>query len=101
MRTKRSLRKWLNLTESEIERFLDRLHTMRFPVPGQRTITGVVRADPKDDKIIAAAIEANAAYIVSEDSHLLDLREYAGIKIMNIDNFMTELDRLGVPRLPE
>ncbi|MFV2073841.1 MAG: hypothetical protein ACC742_14465 [Thermoanaerobaculales bacterium] len=36
------------------------------------------------------------ASIVSEDKHLLDLKEYQGIKIMNRAQFETELNRLGV-----
>jgi len=46
--------------------------------------------------IIAAALESKAEYIVSEDKHLLDLKEYQGIKIMNREGFETELDRLEV-----
>jgi len=49
--------------------------------------------------IIAAAIEANAEYIVSEDKHLLNLRSCRGIAIMNRDEFTAELDRLGVPEV--
>jgi predicted nucleic acid-binding protein len=47
--------------------------------------------------IIAAALESQASYIVSEDKHLLDLKSYHGIKILNRHDFSLELDRLGVP----
>ena len=66
-------------------------------VPGIRQAHGAVKADPKDDMIIAAALESKAEYIVSEDKHLLDLKKYRGIKIMNREQFAAELDRLGVP----
>jgi len=46
--------------------------------------------------IIAAALESKAEYIVSEDKHLLDLKEYQGIKIKNRVDFAAELDRLEV-----
>jgi len=42
----------------------------------------VVRADPDDNKILECAVASNASYIVSGDRHLLDLKEYSGIKII-------------------
>lgn len=56
----------------------------------------ILPADPDDDKVIAAAIEAGASYIVSEDHHLLDLGHWRGIQIMSRDDFTAELDRLGL-----
>ncbi len=47
--------------------------------------------------VIAAALEAKAEYIISEDKHLLDLGDHQGITIMNREEFEAELDRLGVP----
>ncbi len=97
LRTKESLRKWLDLAEENIERFVsETIMDMVSEVPGHRQAHGAVEADPDDDKIIAAALESKAAYIVSEDRHLLDLGEYQGIKIMDRDQFAAELDRLGV-----
>ncbi len=63
-------------------------------VPGKTEIE-VVR-DPDDDKIIVAAVEGNADYIVSRDKDLLDLKEYQGmnkffpskIKIITPEKFM-------------
>jgi predicted nucleic acid-binding protein len=66
-------------------------------VPGVRQAHGAVPADPKDDKIIAAALESKANYIVSEDNHLLDLKSYQGIAILNRNAFEQELNQLGVP----
>jgi len=97
MLTKQPLRKWLNATEEEIEAFLDILPTVCSVVPGVIHTHGAVPADPDDDKIIAAAIESNAAYIVSEDRHLLGLKEYEGIAILNRDEFAAVLDHLGAP----
>jgi len=97
MMTKETLRQWLQRSDEEIEQFVDRLAVVCELVPGSRQAHGVVPADPKDDKIIAAAVESRAAYIVSEDKHLLGLGDYQGIKIMNREQFAAELDRLGVP----
>lgn len=100
IRTKETLREWLQLTDGEIDQFLADLPRYCVLVPGTVEVPGAVPADPNDDKIVAAAIEAQAEYIVSEDQHLLDLKEYEGITIMNREQFERELDRLGVP-MPE
>ena len=47
-----------------------------------------VSRDPKDDKFLATAIAAGAAYLVSEDRDLLDIGEYAGITIINGERFL-------------
>ena len=67
--------------------------------PGLVTVVGAVKDDPKDDKILAAAKEAGASYLISEDRHLRKLKVWEGIQIMNRDEFTSELDRLGVPQL--
>ncbi len=53
----------------------------------------VIERDPKDDKFLHAAIEAHADYIVSGDDDLLNLKEYAGIKILSPNDFLAILDR--------
>jgi len=90
------LRSWMQRSDEEIAQFLVNLRTNCYLLPGVLQAPGAVPADPKDDKIIAAALESQASYIVSEDRHLLDLGEYQGIKIMNRVDFASELDRLGV-----
>ena len=61
------------------------------------TAAGAVVADPDDDVVVAAALESQAGYIVSEDHHLLKLGLYGEISILNRDAFHEELNRLGVP----
>ena len=101
LRTNQRLRKWMQRSEEEISQFLADLRTNCYLLPGVRQAHGSVPADPKDDMVVAAALEANASYIVSEDKHLLDLGDYEGIKIMNRKQFGAELDRLGVPDVGE
>ncbi len=52
----------------------------------------VIKNDPKDDKFILAALEGKANYIVSGDHHLLDMKEYKGIKILNPNEFLVILE---------
>jgi len=47
----------------------------------------VVEKDPDDDMFIACALAAEAAYIISGDHHLLDIGEYAGIRIVKVREF--------------
>jgi uncharacterized protein len=46
--------------------------------PGE--VPALIIADPADDQVLAAAVAGVANYIVSGDPHLLDLREYRGIR---------------------
>jgi len=47
-----------------------------------------VKWDPEDDKFINAALSAKAQYIISSDSHLLELGEYGNIKILSPKDFL-------------
>ena len=42
----------------------------------------IVKDDPDDNKFLEAALDGKAELIVSQDGHLLDLKEYNGIKIV-------------------
>lgn len=52
-----------------------------------------VKKDPEDDKFINCAIEGEADYIVSGDRHLLDLKHYSGIQIVNVNSFLRILQK--------
>jgi len=53
-------------------------------------IEAVITADPDDDKVLACAKTAKAEIIASGDSHLLDLNEYEGIKIMKVNQLLEQ-----------
>ncbi len=53
-------------------------------VEPQKKIT-IIKDDP-DNRILEAAAEGKADFIVSNDKHLLDLKEFEGIKIMTREN---------------
>ena len=50
----------------------------------------IIKDDEKDNKFIECAITGNAKFIISGDSHLLKLKEFKGIKIMNSSKFFKE-----------
>lgn len=70
----------------ELQRIVKELTNVSLIVLGKIGIE-VVR-DPDDNKIISAALEGKADYIVSRDRDLLDLKEYQGIKIITPEKFM-------------
>lgn len=45
-------------------------------------IPDLVSADPKDNAVVACAIEGKAKYLVSGDEHLLQVGNYHGIRIL-------------------
>ncbi|MDI6786381.1 MAG: putative toxin-antitoxin system toxin component, PIN family [bacterium] len=55
-----------------------------------------VKDDPSDNKFLECAISGKADYIVSGDRHLLNLKEYKGIKILTPKEFLEEIERLSI-----
>jgi putative PIN family toxin of toxin-antitoxin system len=54
-------------------------------------IEPVILADPDDDAVLACAIAARGEIIVSGDSHLLDLKQYQGIRILTAATLVAEI----------
>ncbi|MEK6937574.1 MAG: putative toxin-antitoxin system toxin component, PIN family [Nanoarchaeota archaeon] len=50
----------------------------------------VIKDDPDDDKFIECAKAGNVDFIISNDSHLLKLKEFEGIKIVSPSEFLKE-----------
>jgi hypothetical protein len=83
----------LGLSPTELVAYAMELASV-FDVPrGDATI---VAADPDDDIFLRCAIAVGATYVVSGDHHLLDLEEYADIRILTVHDFLAqELPRKG------
>ncbi len=80
-----------HLTAEDIEQYLLSLQKYALMMPGILEVNVVVE-DPDDNVIIACAVEAEADYIVSGDKHLLNLREYQGIRIIRASEFLRILE---------
>ena len=52
----------------------------------------VIEADPDDNIFLEAALAGAAAYVVSGDSHLLQLKSFRGIAILSAREFLAQLD---------
>lgn len=48
----------------------------------------VIRDDPDDDRVLECAVSGSANFIVSGDRHLLAIREYNGIEIVRVREFL-------------
>ena len=72
---KSSIRNRYKYSDTDVEIFVNRFReksTIVDPLPDLH----VIERDPKDDKILACAITAQADYIISRDLDLLDLGGY-------------------------
>jgi len=78
------------LTETVIDDHLNALRTEAEVAPGSLTLD-VVPDDPKDNHVVAAAVETYCDYIVSGDRHLLDLHKFQGVPIITPREFLTLL----------
>lgn len=47
-----------------------------------------VAEDPDDDKVLECAVDGNAEYIITGDKHLLKIKKYKKIKIVNPNTFL-------------
>ena len=82
-------KKYSEITErvDSIVRFLN----LRAIVVEGQPVVRVIQNDPKDDAILACAVQGRADYIVSGDEHLLRLSHYRGIKILSPRDFATTI----------
>ena len=84
------VRKYLKLSEEEIDTLLKRLSAAAVVVDPQPTLK-VVETDPTDNRVLECAIAGGASYIVTGDTHLLELKEYRQIVILEPAAFLTVL----------
>lgn len=54
--------------------------------------TDAIKADLSDNRILDCAAAAGSDYIVTGDAHLLRLRQYQGIKIIRVADFLRLLE---------
>ncbi|MFH1585559.1 MAG: putative toxin-antitoxin system toxin component, PIN family [archaeon] len=48
----------------------------------------IIKEDPSDNIILECAIEGNVDYIITQDNHLLKIKEFKGIKIVTPSEFL-------------
>lgn len=78
-------------SEPRITKAIQRIVAMAEVVETKKSIS--VAPDETDNRILECAVKAKANYIVSGDKHLLDLKEYEGIKIIAPAQFLKMLEK--------
>lgn len=51
----------------------------------------IIKEDPDDNKIVECAVASQSDFILSYNLHLLKLKEYAGIRVIRPDRFLSSL----------
>ena len=83
----------VRIKPDEAKALLDALKTDASLVTGTLSLIGVT-TDPKDDMIVACAVEGNADYVVSGDPHLLKLGRFESVRIISPAEFVGILNQL-------
>jgi len=79
--------KYKGITEEAIEALISYIGEFAIITPGKVSVQAVT-TDHKDDHILACAIEGEADYIVTGDLHLQRLKEYNGVSIVSLVEFI-------------
>jgi putative PIN family toxin of toxin-antitoxin system len=77
----------VHLEEDELTAILAALLSQAEVTPGRLRLPAVTR-DPKDDAVVASALEGEADYIVSGDQDLLVLGQYETIQVVTPRQFV-------------
>src|SRR5712691_11618407 len=88
------IRERYNYTDADVADFLNRLRVAANLVTELPQVTVVTR-DPNDDMVIATAVRAQAAYIVTRDNDLLSLQHHEGITMITPEAFIAIVRERG------
>lgn len=85
--TQERIKKHFGPTEEKIKKFLNLLMQASLMTQDRYHVEWL-ETDPSDNKFLACALEANADYIVSLDNHLLEIKHFHHIQIVNLKDFL-------------
>ena len=75
------------ITNEEIEEYISVVMDNAIFTKGKYQLDKI-KDDPSDNKFLACAVEGKAGYIVSRDKHLRKLKDFQGIKIIGVKEFL-------------
>lgn len=87
------LQKELSLRPQEVDEILGVIREKAFVVTRDLYKTDKIIADPDDNKFLGCALEAKAQYVVSGDNHLLSLKHFHSIQVVDAANFIQKMAR--------
>ncbi len=79
-----------HLPEEQVDEFLHLLASLAITVHPSLELS-IVEKDPSDSRYLECAQAAGASYIVTGDDHLLELKDYQGIVILDPTSFLALL----------
>jgi len=79
--------KQFNASKDDIDEFIGMIMEHALLTKGDYDLYKITD-DPTDDIFLAAAMEADADFIVSRDPHLRNLKQFHGIKIIDVKEFV-------------
>ncbi|MBS3100545.1 putative toxin-antitoxin system toxin component, PIN family [Candidatus Woesearchaeota archaeon] len=77
----------IKLSDDMIKEWVDLIVRNSIIVEPKEKIS-IIKDDSKDNIFIETAVAGSVDYIVSQDNHLLKLREFRGIKIITPEEFL-------------
>jgi len=80
------------LEKQELKEFISDLLSIMSLVEGKKAIE-LIAEDPTDNNYLSCAVDAKADFIVSGDTHLLNLGEYEGTQIITPTQFLGVLEK--------
>jgi len=80
------LREGFEWSEEDLAEALDSILALAEIVEPTRTVTA--SRDPNDDHVLACALEAKVAVVVTGDNDLLSLGEFEGVRIVTPRQFI-------------
>jgi hypothetical protein len=85
------IRKKLRLAHNDEKLITDLIREKASVVTTDLYETERIRTDPTDNKFLACALEGKADYIVSGDNHLLEIKYFYGIQIIDAKTFVKKI----------
>jgi len=83
--------KKLFVFEGDEKEIIELIREKAFLITGDRYETDKIKSDHTDNKFLACALEADADYVVSGDNHLLSLKHFHGIQIIDAKTFVKKV----------
>lgn len=83
-------REKFGLTRAQVQKIVSLLIRSSEVIEPKTKITFIIE-DPDDNKLLECAIDGRAKYIITGDKHLLKIREYKNIRIVNPNSFLRKI----------
>ena len=85
--TRERIKKHFGPTEEKIKKFLNLLTRVSVMTEDSYTVERLT-TDPTDNKFLACALEGHADYVVSLDNHLLEIKHFQRIQVVDLKHFL-------------